>query len=190
MRKIVSKSEKEKRVRRKQFIVSGVMIFIMFFGTIGYAFQGKDDSDSSKKVNYNGLDFEARGDYWITSVGELNFVFRYNPKEVDGMNFSDVKFLENYLEKPLYISSENVGAISEVGRNLEQVVLRISKACLDENCSGDFPIKSCEDNFIVIREASVPMIVQENNCVFIEGPEDNLTSITDEFLFNILGIRE
>ena len=32
-------------------------------------------------------------------------------------------------------------------------------------------------------------IYQQENCVFIEGPRENLTQITDEFLFKITGIE-
>ena len=73
---------------------------------------------------------------------------------------------------------------------LGQVSLRIQPACLDESeCEGGWPVKTCKDNFIIIRNSNYTNIIQEDNCVFINGPEENLTQITDEFLFKIIGVE-
>ena len=56
-------------------------------------------------------------------------------------------------------------------------------------CKEDFPVKDCENNFVIIRESNDTKIVQEKNCVFIQGEKENLTQITDEFLFNVFEIR-
>ena len=99
-------------------------------------------------------------------------------------------FLNNYAGKPLYISSKDAGATSEIASNLKQIALRMQPACFNESdCGQDIPSKTCEDNFIIIEEKNQTNIIQEENCVFIQGPQENLTQISDEFLFNILGIR-
>ena len=40
MKRIISKKDKNKENRRNQVIVGGVLILVMLFGTIGYAFTG------------------------------------------------------------------------------------------------------------------------------------------------------
>ena len=63
-------------------------------------------------------------------------------------------------------------------------------ACLDSaKCPENLPIKTCEDNFIIIEEKNKTAITQENKCIFIQGAKENLTKITDEFLFKVIGIR-
>jgi hypothetical protein len=57
------------------------------------------------------------------------------------------------------------------------------------DCEETLPIKTCEDNFIIIKENNFTNIIQEDNCVFIQGPSENLTMVSDEFLFHILGVR-
>ena len=101
-----------------------------------------------------------------------------------------MKYLNNYYEKPLYISSDYPEATYEIASNLNQITLRMQPACFNESdCGQDIPSKTCEDNFIIIEEKNQTNIIQEENCVFIQGPQENLTQISDEFLFNILGIR-
>jgi hypothetical protein len=64
---------------------------------------------------------------------------------------------------------------------------RVQRAC-PENfiCEEDIPIKTCENNFILIQISNESKIVQENNCVKIFGSEENILKNVDEFLYNIL----
>ncbi len=191
MRKIVSKHKEDRKRKKNQLIVGFVLIFIMFFSVLGYALGGKSsDENNSDKINYNGYDFTEQNGFWTLNIGDFNFIFRYNPEQVE-KSYALVNPLNNYYQKPLYVSSENIEAESEIYVNLRQVVLRMQSACLDgEECRGEnMAVKTCGDNFIIIREGNVSNIIQEENCVFIEGAQENLTRLTDEFLFKILGVE-
>jgi len=192
MRKITSKYKEDKKKKRNGIIVGVILIGVMFLGIFGYSFQGKnDEEDNAKKINYNGFEFVEQNGFWFTNIGNSQFVFRYNPQQVEEIT-SELKYLDNYYGKPLYISSENSEAELEIYRNLfyqNQIVQRMQSACLEEACDGNLPVKTCEDNFIIIKENNTNEIIQEENCVFIKGRQENLTKITDEFLFKILGIR-
>ena len=193
MRQITTKSNLEKKKRTNQIIVGVVLIFVMLFGTLGYAFGG-GGSDSgggnSNKINYNGFEFVNQNDLWYTLIGNFQFVFQYNPEQVEKID-SEVNTLDKYYGKPLYISGEEGEAKLEIQRNLYSVAQRMQDACLDEkNCEGNFPVKNCSDNFIIIREAEIADIKQEENCVFIEGLEENITMVADEFLFKVIGIEK
>lgn len=161
----------------------------MFFSVLGYGFMG-NSRKSNTNVEYNGFEFAEQNGFWNLNLGNLNFVFRYNPKETENIS-SQVNYLNSYSEKPLYIYSENNEASSEVYINLNQMAQRIQSACLDGyECSENVPIKTCEDNFIIISESNETNIIQENNCVFILGPYENLTMMSDVFLFKVLGVEE
>lgn len=188
MRKIATRGEEGKRKRRNQLIVGIVLVLVMLFSVLGYGFRSQEPEEDSKKVIYNGFEFESSSDFWLLEMGNTQFVFKYNPKEVERVGV-ELNSLASYQGKPLYISSENEEAEFEIYRNLDQFVLRRQYACLDEPCAGDLPVKTCEDNFIIIRENNVSNIIQDNNCVFILGPRENLTRISDEFLFKIIGVE-
>jgi len=190
MRRIISKQAEAKRSKRNQYILGGILIFVMFFSVLGYGFMGQDKETNSKKIEYNGFEFINQNGLWYSEIGGIQFAFKYNPKEVGQMP-RELNGLENYQDKPLYISSENSEAELEIYRNLDRFVLRRQPACLvNETCEDpELPIKTCDDNFILIKESENMNIVQENNCVHIFAPSENLTQITDEFLFKMLGIE-
>lgn len=98
--------------------------------------------------------------------------------------------INSYQGRPLYIYSESEEAELEIFINLGNIVLRTQKACVEGvECPGDFPVKDCEDNFIIIVEKNISSIIQQDNCIFIEGKKEDLTGLVDQFLFKILGIR-
>ena len=186
MRKIISKRESKNKQKRNQIIVGGILVLVMLMSVLGYAFQG--DDGSSKKMEYNGFKFIESEGFWNTNFEGRQLTFLYNPLEINEKGV-DLKDIKNYKSKPLYIYSENNPALAEIYRNLEGIYERIQFACPEnKNCEEDIPIKNCEKNFIIIKISKENKITQENNCVFIEGTEENLAKLSDEFLFEVWGI--
>ena len=191
MRRLGSKRKETKKQKRKQLIVGIILASILFASIFGYGFRGRDGSEENK-VTYNGYEFIEEDGFWFMEIGNFEFSFRYNPQETEQID-SDLNPLESYYGKPLYISSEDIESESEIYRNLKYqnpIIQRMQLACLEgETCEDDeLPIKTCEDNFIIIKESDITKVSQDNNCVFIEGQGENLTKITDGFLLKIIGI--
>ena len=190
MKRLISKQKQEKNKKLKQFATGGVLIFVMLFSIVGYSFQS-NPSKSEKKINYNGLEFINQNDFWILQLQNLNFIFKFNPLQTEGIHASELNSFQTYSGKPLYIYSENQEAESEIYRNLNQIALRIRKAYLQgEEGDENLPVKTCEDNFIILKETNNTQIIQNQSCVFIQGPKEELVKITDEFLFKIIKIKE
>ena len=198
MRKIHSKKDEAKKRKKNQLILVFILVFLMFFSIVGYAFQliiNQNTESSSgqtnpKIVTYNGYEFKEQNGFWVLNKDDTNFIFKNNPYEVPRIN-SHINPLENYVEKDIYISSESIEAESEIRTNLAQIVGSIKNACQEgETCNGVNLTKSCKDNFLIIRESSdgKTKIEQSDNCVYIEGSKDSLTKITDEFIFKILKV--
>jgi len=192
MRKILSKEEEAKKTRRNQFLIGGAMILVMFASVLGYSLS-REQTNSTEKITYNGIEFTKQSGLWAAQIGGYQFFFEYNPQETERVN-SALNPLKNYANKPLYIYSENIEASSEIYRNLfyqSKIVERVNPACIEGGkCEGNDPIKTCESNFIIIRESnSTKSIRQNNSCVFIEGDMGNLTKLSDEFLFKIIGVQ-
>ena len=196
MRKIVSAEEEAKKKKRRQVILGVVLAFIMVASTIGFAIQSNSGIGNSpqgdvsgNEIEYNGFKFVNQNGLWVLG----NFVFRYVPQQIPDITSdsgSDIKPASNYQGKPAYVYSEDDEAEIEIAVNLGQIAQRVQKACPEDTiCSGDLPVKTCSDNFIIIKESNTSSITQENNCVFIEGQKEELTALADQFLFKILGIR-
>ena len=191
MRRIGSKRKEEKKQKRNQLFVGVVLALILFLSIFGYSFRGGEDAGSNKII-YNGYEFVERSGFWFTEIDGLEFSFRYNPNETEKID-SNLNPLDNYYGLPLYIFSEDIESESEIYRNLlyqNSIIQRMQLACLEgEECEDEeLPVKTCEDNFIIIRESNITKVVQEDNCVFIDGKIEDLTRITDGFLLKIIGI--
>ena len=190
MRQIIGKAEQGKKRKRNQIIVGLILVGVMILSTLGYAFND-NSSENSKKIVYNGFKFENQQGLWVLNTGGIDFGFQYNPNEVERVN-GVINPLNNYTGKPLYISCSNRNAEFEIYQNLDRFILRKQYACLVNSTCGDenLPIKTCEDNFILIEESedNSSSIIQEQNCVFIKGNKEELVKITDEFLFKIIGV--
>jgi len=193
MRKIVSKEEEGKRKKTKQLVISGMLILILVASVLGYSFsRDETTTDSSDKAIYKGYEFTKTAGVWYLTKGDYVFYFLYNPIETGNIS-STINLLSSYKNSPLYIYSEDDEATSEIYRNLvyyNSVAQRMQEACLQgENCSSSVPVKNCDNNFIIIRESNSTGIRQQNKCVFIEGSAENLTKLSDIFLFKITGIQ-
>jgi len=192
MRKIISREQKAKKTKQNQIIIGVVLIAIMVFGTLGYAFGGRGEDSEENKINYKGIEFEQDDSgYWHFNIQGYDFVTKHNPTETENILFFNYLTINDYIGKPLYFVSEFNEPIFEISKNLNQFVSRINEACLDEDCEKDFPIKNCSiENVIVIQESvdEIKEIKQEENCVFITANLEEQTRYTDAFLFRILGV--
>jgi hypothetical protein len=191
IRKIISKAEEKKKRQRNQFLLGGIMILVMFSSIIGYSLSGLGNT-SSTSIKYNGLKFVYESNYWNVNLNGLKFSFSYNPTQVVKLN-SSFNLLSNYSGKPLYIYSNNAEAEAEIYKNLfyqNSIVQRFQYACPQGGtCDESIPIKTCEDNFIIIKESENSSVRQENNCVFIEGKAEELAKLSDSFLFKVTEIQ-
>ncbi|HLA23526.1 MAG TPA: hypothetical protein VJZ93_03270 [Candidatus Nanoarchaeia archaeon] len=194
MRKITSKHDEEKKQRRTRLVLGFFLIFIMLFSTLGYAFsyisnQATQNTQTAETINYNGFQFTNQNGFWISSVNGNSFILRNNPNEVPEI-ISKLNGISSYKNKPLYIFSESIEAESEIRTNMAIFSERIQNACIEgASCEGNFPIKNCNDNLIIIKKGEQESVTQENNCVYIIGKQENLGKLADRFLLNIFGIN-
>jgi hypothetical protein len=196
MRKIVSKEDEDKKKKKRQLIIGGILILVMLLSTAGYSFSqffgSGGNNNNNQQLVYHGFQFVKQNNFWITNVSGLELMFTYNPTEINNsINIDTNLTLNSYYQQPFYIYSEDPIAEQEISRNLNQIILRGQYACLQgENCSdNNFPIKTCDNNFILIKESNSSEIKQQGKCIFIEGKQEDLTKLTDEFLFKISGIN-
>ncbi|MBD3253318.1 hypothetical protein GF386_06295 [Candidatus Pacearchaeota archaeon] len=191
MKKIISKSEKDKKSRKNQLIVGLVLILLMVLSTLGFALTGRTEDKNNEKIEYRDVVFIRESGFWISQIKGKNFITTYNAREVENFSFPGYLTIENYRNNPLYFVGDGGNPVSEIARNLEDVALRMQNACLSENCSENLPVKNCStDNIIIIKEPlnEEENIYQKENCVFIIGSYQNQTKMADAFLFHLAGI--
>jgi len=191
MRRLVSREEHERRRKKNQVIAGIILVVVMVMSTLGFAIQGalgnsSGTSDSPTKVNYNGFEFTNDNGVWL--IG--NFVFQNGPADVGNTSLGILNDVTSYQDRPLYIYSEDSSARVEAYINLGNIANRVQDACIEgTTCSENVPVKTCSDNFIIIKESNNTAIKQDGECVYIEGQKDDLVKLTDEFLYKILGVN-
>ncbi|MDD5699720.1 MAG: hypothetical protein PHH00_00810 [Candidatus Nanoarchaeia archaeon] len=192
MRKIIPKHVEERKKRRSQFIVGGVLMFIMISSMLGYAFQSQlfdSNSATNATVTYNGMVFTSQNGFWTTGYRNEQLAFAYNPLQIAESDLTNLtKSIDDFSNKSLYIFSGDFNAESEIRFNLLPFASEIKNACpAGIECNGA-EIRNCEDNFIIIQPGD-ESAREEKNCIFIYGEGDNLIKLADNILFKIFGIK-
>jgi len=201
MRKILSKEEKVKKETRNKVIIGLVLVAIMIFGTVGYAFFSNPTDNNKAKITYKGIEFILNeNNLWQFKVQNLGFETQYNPKETENISVPVSASVYTYSGKPLFFLGQGA-AKQEIARNLWNVLSRAPQdGCIksyEKLCGDNTPIKNCsEDNIIIIQEQNYTEISeedieikQEDNCIFIAAPYAEQGRAADAFLFKILGIN-
>ena len=201
MKKIISNEDKEKTTKRNQLIMGLILILIMIFSSVGFAFSSKLTGNVVEEIEINGVDFsrDANTGYWTFKVNGNEFNTVYSPEEVADIEFVNSKTINDYARKPLYFLGEAGGDFAELYRALSQYTLRVGGACLDDKCEQDYPIKNCSVDNVVIIENIVGEdgeiskleegITTDDNCVYIRAKPENLIRYIDAYLFDLLGLR-
>lgn len=189
MRKIQTAQEIERKKKRNNLILVIIMVALIGFSSLGYAIMNREDGDQTdSSVVYGGLKFIKSGGYWTTEINSKVFYFNYLPLELENVSIIGNYSFENYYQQPVYIINLNP-AVNGLMYALDGIAMRIQEACIyGEYCSNkDLPIKTCEDNVIVFKNANsnITKITKSQNCVFIEG---NFFEGTDKLVYKMLNI--
>jgi hypothetical protein len=181
MRRIKTKENEAKKRKRNQVIVGSILIVLMLLSTAGYAFQSLDGS-SLKTIEYNGYEFTGNNGNWNTNIGAIPLRFVYNPKQIVDKEVLELKNIDNYYGSNLSIYSESYDAEQEIMTNLQFIVEEIDQIVDKEEID-------CNTKTIVIEKSESSEIIQENECVFIKGKDNELIRLTDSFLYDIFEIK-
>ena len=180
----INKDKKHKR-NRNYLIIVLILIIVLMISPAAYTMFNEGDNSGQVNTNvvkYNDVTFNKDSNgYWQFTDNGKNYVTRYNPKEINDTNVNTGLLLSSYSNQVLYIEGSTSETYNEIGRNLWQdtspVVLRMAKACLTDNCTGNFPIKNCQDDKIISYRQPVKdeskRIYKEDNCIFIVANSSN-----------------
>lgn len=182
MRKIISKTEVERRSKNKQIVLGVVLILLLVVSTAGFSWLDRDGTKEGV-VEENGIRFYNQNDVWLAQIGEQVFSFSYLPSEVKDLAIEGDYDFESYFNQPLYFNRVEEGAV-EVLKNLNSYILRYQKSCVEEPCEEDLPLKGCENNVIIFTDGE-DGVYREENCVYIVG---NQVKGADAFLYKVLNI--
>ncbi len=192
MRKILTQEEKERKGTRNKVIIGLILVGIMVLSTAGFSFFSGSKKEI-RKTNYNGIEFILNeNNFWQFRIQNFEFLTQNNPKDTENISVPVFITINDFYGKPLFFLGKGA-AKQEIAQNLKNFALRMQDACIEEHeemCEKDAPIKNCSrDNVVIIKEANLTEISQEDNCIFILSPYGEQTRAADAFIFKILGVR-
>lgn len=179
MRKIGSAKETEEKKKKNMIWISAIMLAVLVFGTVGYAFSsylGTRTPDVEPDLNVNGkfrVEFEGQNFYLTNSL-----------EQVENVPVETTITLNDYVGKNLYFDAENFATLVDAVQFFSNYAGRVQEACYG-SCERDIPEKDCTENIIIWKESEENKVYQEENCVFIEGDE----RAVDAFIYKIMGLK-
>jgi hypothetical protein len=195
MKRIISETQRKKIQKRNQIIVGVILVGLMLLSTLGYSFMNNESSEENiKNVNYNGIEFVQKGEFWIAQIADFSVYLSENPNIINKTIFLNISLnVNNYINQPIYLDTQNYIAERLININLgpqyNSIATRIQKACYNsKDCQGDYPIKDCQDNLIIIKESNISEVYSQNNCIFILGNQEEIEDLVNQFLLKIFNI--
>ncbi len=198
-----SNASKEASTADKQsklffYVIAFIIIFIVLVLSIRYFVPEKSEVQS---YSYNGFVFTNITGLWFTDIQKTgtNTVYtvplRHGPRELQDIAIEgDVTSFKNRTK--LYITFDPTGedftyialAASELSINLAQTLNITPVAACSVNdtevCAGR-PIINCKTHgeaAIYLKYANDTRVYAKNNCIFLEGPEEEIMKSADRLL--------
>jgi len=184
-----------KKDNKKAKILMAVFIaVIMIAGTIGYIFT---DSGSNQKVppieTLNGYKFYEtdQGIYVVDYNGQL-IPINYLPSQISDIEIQDI-ILNSGFVYLLYNPSSDVSIdwpLQKIASILTIKGTKVNLACTTEEKCGDIPVIKCNDkqSIIEFRPGNEIKIFSEDNCLVLEGSEEDINKLSDKIGLKLLGI--
>ena len=179
MRQIENERLVAARAKRRQIILSVVMIVILVGSTAGYAISLI--SGDSTPVDQTQPYFD--GNSWIVPYARYQFAVQTSPQEARNVSITGSFSLENFRGQAVYLDSESESIKQLLGGVLSLTAQRVQEACYGSCDRIDVPERDCSSPLIVWRGSSVNRIYTNSSCVIIEG---DYTS-ADAFVYRVLG---
>lgn len=174
-----------------KIILPFFIIFIMVMSGIGYM-AGRN---SEEVIKYNGFKFSKVDNGWLTYSNDLPVILINKPSELEGIDAGFVSLNELNSAEKIYLSSNPKDNLGRYLQGLQFNVLkrlkpRIVQACYTDNeeCK-DFVLKDCNDASssvkVILIKKGKNLIEYKDNCLIIQGEDEELVKYIDKFIMNM-----
>ena len=194
LRRIKTENESKRIQKRNKIILGVIMIALLGAAPLGYSLLSQDTSSYEDGGDYaNGASIKEAGYDFFYTEGQWRFDqngqvygLNYLPSEVEDIEVEGIYGVNDYVSQVIYIVDGDAGSF-EVLNNLGRYALRYQEACIsEEDCSGDFPVKTCSDSVIIFEAGNETFVYKEDSCVYIVG--DPIKG-ADAFLYKVLKVN-
>lgn len=184
----------KKESKLKKFILPLFIVFIMVFSIFGYMANRSDDSE---KIQYKGYKFIKTDQGWVTYKDDKKIIIQNNPLDLE-IQEPKITFQELSSAQKIYLTfnpEENLyQAINSFIQQIKPLLGTFTQACTkDVSKCSDLPIKTCSDatdsiKIIQIQEKEPTKLEYNNNCLIIQGKNEDLVKAIDKLTLILNGI--
>lgn len=184
-----------RKEKKKKFWIGFFLVFIMVFSGAGILI----GSLGGEKWEYNGFKFTKKDDFFITKINDQKIAFNYLPQTLLSINTSGN--IKERLSSPMMYFTfdpeeevQNLLYIDTIRHDFERnanfiVVNTMTK----ESSIYSLPVISCDNAtpyvpVVYFNIANQTSIVEENNCVILNGRGAQFFELRDLMLYIKYGV--
>ena len=175
-----------------KIVLTVFIAFIMITSVVGFIWNYGSDEENYNVLEYGDYEFKNINGKYILDVNENQYVFDNSPYEINNLNFDDFAlssnkyyFIFNPEEKDLNLEY----SIQKLYLVLNSLGVKVQLACSkEEGCDDDVPIKDCNDHAFYFKKTGNAKVYKDNNCVVIEGDNEEISKTVDKINLNLLNI--
>lgn len=192
----------EKRAHKKQksnktrLFLPIFIALIMITSILGFM----HSPDTEQQYKYNGHLFTQTDKGWVTYVNNRPLSLAYDPQSLESISIDDISLSELNSAQKTYLSTNPEDNLNQVALyNFQQNIIPLLSTRLVTSCTVDIPkcsekpIKTCEDasddvKVVILESSNQTAVKYKDNCLIIQGKNQNLTQATDKLTLKLWGI--
>lgn len=186
---------RKKRDKKKLGLIWAAIIALLMVTSI-FGYIGRDSEETSS-TEYNGYQFFESEKGWIVRIGETGYVLDHFPTELEDIEAEaiDISSEKVYVVfDDQEVSPSQDYASQKIRSFLGSFGVRTVYACLDEdNCFDDtWPLVECDGEFpiIQINKDNRTIIFIKDNCIVLQGSDEDLSKVADRLIYYWLGVMQ
>lgn len=184
-----------------KLVISLFIAFIMVSSILGYYYGTSEDIESYK---YNEYNFKKIDNRWVTYIGKTPYYLTYDPKSLEDIEINrNLNLAEFNSAKKIYLTFNPDEIPGEVISEMQIYFMPLlsSKVFFIMACTEDIPrcedavLKTCsdatsEEKIIQIEIVNDTIVNYNNNCLSIQGENEDLIRAVDRIIWDMLGVME
>ena len=179
---------------KSRLLMALIIIFLMVFSVLGFVVVRETEGE---RIQYKQKTFSKANDKWLTYIDNKPLVISSSPKDLEQIQTPKVFLNDLNSAQKIYISKNYKETANymqiELFGNLQQFLnTPLINSCSEENeqCPN-IPIKTCKDatvqqKVILFKQSQEQEIFYTENCLIIQGNNQEITKKIDKLLLNIL----
>lgn len=174
----------------KKVWITLFIVFIMIASVIGFI-STQSEKNNTNSFDYNGHNFNLIQEKYVTLIDNNQYFFDYSPKELESIEIPNFNLVSKYyfIYGPKDMDDNLRYDMQKLGYFLDKKNIQAVLACdKDEKCSPEMPIKDCSNNAFYFKRMNESNVYLDENCVVIEGNNEDLSKFVDKIDMKIIGI--